>query len=61
MKGVRFSIYLYDDQLEYIDGQAEKEGLTRSKYIEMKLVPESMWRLKNKVGNYGKGQKKDEK
>lgn len=61
MKGVRFSIYLYDDQLEYIDDQAKKEGLTRSKYIEMKLVPETMWRLKNKVGNYGKGQKKGEK
>lgn len=48
--GARFSIYLRPCQLEMLDAEAEKMGVSRSKYIEMKVFPKSMWLLKDKKG-----------
>ena len=37
--GARFSVYLRPKQLEWLDAQAEKMGVSRSKYIELKTFP----------------------
>lgn len=57
-KGVRFTIYLLENQLAELDRQADEMGVTRSKYIEMKCLPKKMQVLEKKAGNFGRGQKK---
>lgn len=41
----KFSVALYDNQLEYIDAQCEKENIKRSKFIERHCLPQEMWHL----------------
>ena len=48
--GVRFSIYLRKNQLEWLDKQAEEKGISRSKYIELKTFPKELQVLKDKKG-----------
>lgn len=50
MDGARFSIYLRKNQLEWLDEQAEKMGVSRSKYIELKTFPKELQVLKDKKG-----------
>lgn len=45
---VKFSVYFHRDQVEYMDKEAEKLGVTLGKYMEMKCLPKSMWRLSTK-------------
>ena len=40
--GARFSIYLRKNQLEWLDNEAEKMGVSRSKFIELKTFPKSL-------------------
>lgn len=49
-KGVRFSVYFHPEQIEYLDKEAEKMNVSRSKYIEIKCLPKSMQYLQNKKG-----------
>ena len=39
--GARFSVYLRQNQLEWLDREAEKMGVSRSKFIEIKTFPKS--------------------
>ena len=48
--GVRFSVYLRPSQLEWLDAQAEKMGVSRSKFIELKTFPKELQLLKDKKG-----------
>ena len=48
--GARFSVYLRPCQLEWLDEQAEKMGISRSKYIEMKTFPKELQILKERKG-----------
>ncbi len=49
--GATFSVYLRQNQLEWLDKEAEKMGVSRSKFIELKTFPKSLQVLKNKKGN----------
>ena len=53
--GARFSVYLRQNQLEWLDKEAEKMGVSRSKFIEIKTFPKNMWLLKDKKGAKKKG------
>lgn len=44
------SIYLRKEQLEYLDSESEKQGVSRSKFIEMKIFPKALQVLMNKKG-----------
>ena len=44
-KLVKFSVALYDNQLEFIDAKCEKENIKRSKFIERHCLPEELWHL----------------
>lgn len=48
--GARFSIYLRKNQLEWLDKEAEKMGVSRSKFIELKTFPKTLQILKDKKG-----------
>ena len=48
--GARFSVYLRPNQLAWLDEQAEKMGISRSKYIEMKTFPKELQILKERKG-----------
>ena len=48
--GARFSVYLRPCQLEWLDAQAEKMGVSRSKFIELKTFPKELQLLKDKKG-----------
>lgn len=48
--GRRIAIYLRKDQLEYLDAEAERMGLTRSMFIERRCFPPEMWKLKERKG-----------
>lgn len=48
--GARFSVYLRPCQLEWLDAQAEKMGVSRSKFIELKTFPKELQLLKEKKG-----------
>lgn len=55
-EGIRMSFYLHKEQAEWIDRQAEKEGCTRSVYIERHIFPKEMWRVQKKMGRiYNRG------
>ena len=49
--GARFSVYLRSNQLEWLDREAEKMGVSRSKFIELKCMPKDLQILKDKKGN----------
>ena len=48
--GARFSVYLRQNQLEWLDKEAEKMGVSRSKFIEIKTFPKSLQVLKDRKG-----------
>lgn len=48
--GARFSVYLRPNQLAWLDEQAEKMGVSRSKFIELKTFPKELQLLKDKKG-----------
>ena len=56
--GARFSVYLRQNQLEWLDKEAEKMGVSRSKFIEIKTFPKSLQVLKDRKGAK-KGAKND--
>ena len=56
--GARFSVYLRQNQLEWLDREAEKMGVSRSKFIEIKTFPKSLQVLKDRKGAR-KGAKND--
>lgn len=49
-KGVRFSVYFHPSQIKWLDAEAEKMGISRSKFIEIKVLPKDLQFLKNKKG-----------
>ena len=48
--GARFSVYLRQNQLEWLDKEAEKMGVSRSKFIEIKTFPKELQVLKDRKG-----------
>ena len=56
--GARFSVYLRQNQLEWLDKEAEKMGVSRSKFIEIKTFPKELQVLKDRKGAK-KGAKND--
>lgn len=48
--GARFSVYLRPVQVEWLDAQAEQMGVSRSKFIELKVFPPELQLLKDKKG-----------
>ena len=42
--GTKFTIYLRNEALAYVDERAKEKGVTRSRYIEMKVVPKELQR-----------------
>ena len=54
-EGARFSIYLRANQLEWLDREAEKMGVSRSKFIEMKTFPKELQVLKDRKGAKKRG------
>ena len=46
----KVSIYLRKEQFEYLDSESEKLGVSRSKFIEMKIFPKTLQVLLNKKG-----------
>ena len=56
--GARFSVYLRPCQLEWLDREAEKKGVSRSKFIELKVFPKELQLLKDKKGAK-KGERKN--
>ena len=59
--GARFSVYLRPCQLEWLDAQAEKMGVSRSKFIELKTFPKELQLLKDKKGAKKKNEQLCEK
>lgn len=57
MEGKKFSIYMKKEQLEYVDKEAEKLDVSRSKYIEIMVLPEELQTLGKRKGAK-KGSKK---
>ena len=49
-KGVRFSVYFHPEQIKYLDKEAEKKGISRSKFIESKVLPKELQYLKDRKG-----------
>ena len=49
--GIRFSVYFHKEQMDYLDREAEKMGISRSKFIEIKCMPKELQILKEKKGN----------
>ena len=49
-KGTRFSVYFHTNQIQWLDAEAEKMGVSRSKFIELKVLPKNLQFLKNKKG-----------
>lgn len=50
MVGCRFSVYFHEDQIKWLDEQAEKIGVSRSKFIEIKVLPKELQKLQSKRG-----------
>lgn len=47
-KGVRFSVYFHPEQIEWLDKEAEKLNVSRSKFIEMRVLPSELQFLKSR-------------
>jgi hypothetical protein len=47
--GVRFSVYFRKEQVEYMDKEAERLGISRSKFLE-RALPKELQVLVNKKG-----------
>ena len=41
-KGVRFSVYFHPEQIEWLDSEAKKMNVSRSKFIELKVLPKEL-------------------
>lgn len=54
--GVRFSVYFRKEQVEYMDREADRLGISRSKYLE-RALPKELQVLENRKGTE-KGSKK---
>lgn len=54
--GVRFSVYFRKEQVEYMDKEADRLGISRSKYLE-RALPKELQVLENRKGTE-KGSKK---
>lgn len=54
--GVRFSVYFRKEQVEYMDREADKLGISRSKYLE-RALPKELQVLEHRKGTE-KGSKK---
>jgi hypothetical protein len=52
--GVRFSVYFRKEQVEYMDKEAQKLGISRSKYLE-RALPLELQVLENRKGAEKKG------
>lgn len=52
--GVRFSVYFRKEQVEYMDKEAQKLGISRSKYLE-RAMPLELQVLENRKGAEKKG------
>ena len=50
--GTKFTIYLRNEALAYVEERAKEKGVTRSRYIEMKVVPKELQRKDNRRGRY---------
>jgi hypothetical protein len=48
--GTRFSVYFHESQIKYLDKEAEKMGVSRSKFIELKCLPKDLQFLQNRKG-----------
>lgn len=48
---VKFSVYFHREQVDWMKRACEKLGVSRSRFIEMKCFPESMWRLRGERKN----------
>lgn len=49
-KGIRFSVYFHPEQIAWLDSEAEKINVSRSKFIEMRVLPKDLQILKTKKG-----------
>lgn len=47
-KGVRFSVYFHPEQIEWLDKEAEKLNVSRSKFIELRVLPSELQILKSR-------------
>ena len=52
--GFRFSVYFRKEQVEYMDKEAQKLGISRSKYLE-RALPLELQVLENRKGAEKKG------
>lgn len=48
VKGVTFSLWLRAEQKEWLENEAKKAGLSRSKFIESKIFPPELQLLINR-------------
>jgi hypothetical protein len=48
--GVRFSVYFHEDQIKWLDAEANKMNVSRSKFIELKVLPKELQKLQSKRG-----------
>lgn len=48
VKGVTFSIWLRAEQKEWLENEAKKAGLSRSKFIESKIFPPELQLMINR-------------
>lgn len=51
VKGVRFSIFLHEDQLKWLDEHAKACGVSRSKFIEKAVFPLHLQTIEQKRRN----------
>ena len=50
IKARKIAIYLREEQLQWLDAQSKAEGVSRSKFIERKVFPQSLWIIKERRG-----------
>lgn len=48
--GKKIAIYLRPEQLQYLDAESDRMGVSRSVYIERRCFPPEMWKLKTRKG-----------
>jgi hypothetical protein len=50
IKARKVSIYLREEQLQWLDAKSKVEGVSRSKFIECKVFPEEMRVIEKRAG-----------
>jgi hypothetical protein len=58
IEGKRMSIYLREEQLEWLDAQSKAEGVSRTKFIEKRVFPQGLQILNERRGRPRKGEEK---